>query len=149
MDKAKRKLKNYLIHPSFQIKVAGYFVLALFAAYGLMILLFYNQFDAIRTTIAESSTTYLKLAEPLNEIFLTTIWLLTLSYLIFGLVTVFFAIVISHRVAGPMVAIHSLISDLKDGNYASRRTLRPYDDMKQIVDGLNELGESLEKRHKT
>jgi len=57
-----------------------------------------------------------------------------------------FAIVISHRIAGPMHAIVLYINELRRGNYDSKRGLRPFDELRPIMDELNGLAEDLKNK---
>lgn len=58
-----------------------------------------------------------------------------------------FGVVVSHKVAGPSVAIKRLITDLKEGYYGNQITLRTKDELQDIADDLNELSLILEQRH--
>ncbi len=73
-----------------------------------------------------------------------------LQYSLFGfmlnIVMVFvFLLVISHRVAGPQVAIVSALEALKNRNYSALRPLRPADELQEIMTGIRELADHLEK----
>jgi signal transduction histidine kinase len=61
-------------------------------------------------------------------------------------VTVLYAIVISHRIAGPMLAIRAFIKNMKDGRYDEKRSLRPYDELSPIMDDLHELADALKAK---
>ena len=52
----------------------------------------------------------------------------------------------SHRVAGPQVAIMDYIEALKVGNYDYNRDLRSKDELAQIMEALKELGPVLKDR---
>jgi len=53
----------------------------------------------------------------------------------------------THKMYGPMVNISRLVEDLKQGKYSSRIQVRQSDDFQLLVNELNELAETLEKRH--
>ena len=60
--------------------------------------------------------------------------------------TVFYIIVLSHRVGGPSVAIIAFINELKKGNYDFHRNLRINDELVPIMTELKELAEILKQK---
>jgi hypothetical protein len=48
-------------------------------------------------------------------------------------------LMVSHRIADPVVAISAFIEELKKSNYDYGRNLRPGDELTLIMDGLHEL----------
>ena len=65
------------------------------------------------------------------------------AFVIFSFV---FALVISHRIAGPVVAIKAFIDELKKGNYDYPRRLRPRDELVDVMDALHELAPILKEK---
>lgn len=72
--------------------------------------------------------------------------LFLISFLAFLCCTVFYMIVLGHRVGGPVIAICRYIQDLKEGNYNSTRSLRKNDELVPIMTELHELAEVLKKK---
>ena len=73
-----------------------------------------------------------------------------LQYALFGfmlnIILVFiYTLLQGHRVAGPQVAISRVIEALKKGDYSVPRTLRPKDELQDVMAGLDELAEYLHK----
>ena len=60
--------------------------------------------------------------------------------------SLFFSILFSHRIFGPMVPILRHIRMLSSGDYSQRIRIRKGDEFGEIVDALNELTEKLAKR---
>jgi methyl-accepting chemotaxis protein len=58
------------------------------------------------------------------------------------------AVVLTHRMVGPMVAIRRHIEALKQGDLSARVRLRKRDAFKDVARDLNELAEALEEREK-
>ena len=56
------------------------------------------------------------------------------------------AIVFSHRIAGPLPKIYQAIRSLGDGNYDVKLTLRKYDELRELVDAINETAARLKQR---
>jgi len=61
------------------------------------------------------------------------------GFVAFAMASFIFALMISHRIAGPILAITDVIDELKKGNYSYGRKLRPYDELTLIMDNLHEL----------
>jgi signal transduction histidine kinase len=53
---------------------------------------------------------------------------------------------VSHRIAGPVVAITAFIEELKKGNYDYGRNLRPNDELTLIMDALHDLAPTLKEK---
>ncbi len=66
-----------------------------------------------------------------------------MGFVAFAIASFIFALMVSHRIAGPVVAITALISELKKGTYTYGRKLRPNDELTLIMDKLHELKDVL------
>ena len=60
-----------------------------------------------------------------------------------------FALVMSHRIAGPQVAIKAYIEALKEGNYDYDRGLRPSDELTEIMAAPRDLEPVLKARDRS
>jgi len=69
-----------------------------------------------------------------------------LGFVAFAVASFIFALMVSHRVAGPTLAITAYIDELKKSNYEYGRQLRPEDELVPIMDGLHELNEILKSK---
>ncbi len=81
-----------------------------------------------------------------NELMFEVMEISLVGFVAFVIFSFIFAIVISHRIAGPAVAIKAYIEELKAGNYDCQRHLRPHDELKEIMDGLHELSAVLKQK---
>jgi len=68
------------------------------------------------------------------------------GFVAFAISSFIFALLVSHRIAGPILAITAYIEELKKGNYSYGRNLRPNDELIQIMDGLHELNAILKDK---
>jgi signal transduction histidine kinase len=71
------------------------------------------------------------------------------AFLGFGVFILFsfgFALITSHRIAGPQVAIKAVIEDLKVGQYEPKRMLRPNDELQEVMISVKELAKILKTR---
>lgn len=139
----KRKIKNYLINPDFQLKFVVYFIVSGVAVVGGMMAFIIRTMTHLRQELLRQKYTSEGLRALLNETTTEMIFIMGLTLVIFAGVAFVYSVIISHRIAGPVVAINAFINDLKKGNYESQRRLRDYDDLKSIMDNLYELAESL------
>jgi signal transduction histidine kinase len=56
-------------------------------------------------------------------------------------------VLITHRIFGPRVPILRMIENLKAGQYGEKKNLRKTDEMKDVMDALNSLSETLKERY--
>lgn len=123
--------KGYYVH----VLLGGIAFLGILAAYASKIL---NEVNLIVATIPDAD-----LAALLQERLLTVTTLFFVCFLAFLLCTVFYIIVLSHRVGGPIVAIVHYINELKKGNYDAQRQLRKNDELLPIMLELQDLAKIL------
>lgn len=96
---------------------------------------------------AVSAIPDVELANAASDRLLTIAVLFFISFLGFLFSTVFYMIVLGHRVGGPVVAICNYIQALKAGKYGEPRSLRKNDELTSIMNELNDLNEVLKKRN--
>ena len=144
-DSNKRNFKNYLINPSFQLRISVYFSIAAFAATSFVMFVFYKKFTAIRTLLVGTSDIPVSIQMAVDGIMYDFMRISMFSFLIMILGIVVVGVLVTHRIAGPMYAILAFIEDLKRGNYDSQRNLRPYDELSPIMDSLKELAKTIKK----
>ncbi|HAK51750.1 MAG TPA: hypothetical protein DCM54_07595 [Gammaproteobacteria bacterium] len=65
------------------------------------------------------------------------------GFVAFAIASFIFSLMVSHRIAGPVVAITAYIEELNKGNFDYGRNLRPGDELTIIMDALHDLKESL------
>lgn len=91
--------------------------------------------DIMNTSIVTDFGAQSKISEQM--FFITQISLV--GFVAFAIASFIFALLVSHRIAGPVVAITAVIDELKKGNYNYGRKLRPNDELTLIMDNLHEL----------
>src|SRR5690606_16366375 len=79
----------------------------------------------------------------LNDVIMKVIQI-SLGFLVIMVIAVLgYAVVVSHRIAGPMFAILAFIEQMKRGDYKIHRQLRPYDELAPIMESLHDLANKL------
>lgn len=91
--------------------------------------------DIMNTSIVTDFGAQSKISEQM--FFIAQISLV--GFVAFAIASFIFALLVSHRIAGPVVAITAVINELKKGNYNYGRKLRPNDELTLIMDNLHEL----------
>lgn len=91
--------------------------------------------DIMNTSIVTDFGAQSKISEQM--FFIAQISLV--GFVAFAIASFIFALLVSHRIAGPVVAITAVIDELKKGNYNYGRKLRPNDELTLIMDNLHEL----------
>ena len=84
----------------------------------------------------------------INDLMLQCVQVSLVGFGVFILFSFVFALVVSHRAAGPQVAIGAYIEALKQGHYDYQRNLRPNDGLNDIMDALKALALILKARDK-
>jgi signal transduction histidine kinase len=136
--KSRRRFKNFLFKPKYQISY-GYYVVGsgflFFGATALLIQRKMTQIDALLNQGAEVAVSYAQLTDLFADVTGTAL----LGFFGYVLFCSIYAVLISHRVAGPMTAIIGFIGQLQQGNYAYKRELRRHDELKPIHTALQRL----------
>ncbi len=139
MSRSNRKISNFLLTPKFQLKLTYYYIGvggAIIIATGATV--FYKMTvirDIMNTSIVTDFGAQSKISEQM--FFIAQISLV--GFVAFAIASFIFALLVSHRIAGPVVAITAVIDELKKGNYNYGRKLRPNDELTLIMDNLHEL----------
>lgn len=149
MEKTKadgRNLKSLFVRPGAQFKV---FFLA--AGLGQLILsltfISYLYFiDYLITSGFEISGTDPGSMSFLDSLFWMRIVIIVMTAIILG-VSFIILTLMTYRIYGPTVPILRMIESLKQGQYGQTRHLRKSDELKNVMEGLNELSIELKKRH--
>ncbi len=143
MSSSNRKLSNFLLTPKFQLKLTYYYIgvglLVILATVGGVVYKMMAIRDVMNNSVATDFTAQSRITEFTFEIAQISL----LGFVAFAISSFIFALMVSHRIAGPIVAITAVIDELKKGNYKYGRQLRPSDELTLIMDGLHELREDL------
>jgi len=137
--KSNRKLKNYLIYPEFQLKFIWMLVFTNLLIVALVVLFSYVYFinsstlyGVLQYIHSDSSTTF---KQELTH------FLLILSLLVFVFIALIavVALVISHRVAGPVYKFKKGCEQLANGEKGVKVVLRPNDIFKDVAISFNKM----------
>lgn len=139
MSRSNRKISNFLLTPRFQLKLTYYYIgvgVAIIVATGATV--FYKM-TVIRNIMNNSVVTDFGAQSTISEQMFFVAQTSLVGFVAFAMASLIFALMVSHRIAGPVVAITAFIDELTKGNYSYGRTLRPYDELSPIMDHLHEL----------
>lgn len=142
----RRKTKNFLQKPAFQLRLP-LFILLLSVAFLLLALALGNLYfeQTFATMMATSSQTeYLQavISEQTREFRFLSLLLLAVYAALVIVVTVIY----THRLIGPVLPVMRHIKALQEGLYSHRIKLRSHDAFQELAGELNELAAVLEKR---
>lgn len=145
-NKSGRKLSNFMLTPKFQLKLTYYYigvgvVIILGTVSGVM-----YKILQIRDVMNNSVATDFSAQSQITDITFQIALISMSGFVAFAVSSFIFALMVSHRIAGPIVAITALIDELKKGNYDYGRKLRPNDELTLIMDGLHELRTVLKEK---
>ncbi len=139
MSKNDRKILNFLLTPRFQLKLTYYYIgvgVAIIVATGATV---FYEMTVIRDIMNNSVVTDFGAQSKISEQMFIIAQTSLVGFVAFAMASFIFALMISHRIAGPIIAITDVIDELKKGNYSYGRKLRPYDELTLIMDNLHEL----------
>ena len=140
-----RRLKNFLIDPHYQLKYILYFTSLAVAIWGGAFAWLVFNVDSFFTWLTKSESANPDLLLQIHQLSDSIIWISLGTLFLFLILSSLLAILVTHRVAGPMVAINKVIEDMTDGNYNSTRPLRKYDELESIAENLKALQDKLKK----
>jgi signal transduction histidine kinase len=141
-----RSPKNFLVNPTFQFRVAFYFVSSAVAVAGVILFLMYGYLNEIRSVLASTSGLSIDTQLHVDGLISKIVTVSTGLFAVMALGVLVYAVIVSHRIAGPMVAILAFIEQMKKGNYSAQRSLRPYDELAPIMSSLRELSDQLHQQ---
>ena len=135
----KRKLSNFMLTPKFQLKLTYYYIAVGLTIIAATIASVYFQMIEIQNIMNTSIPTEFSSQSRITEIAFLIAQISMFGFVAFAIASFVFALMISHRIAGPVLAITAVIEELKKGNYDYGRKLRRNDELTQIMDRLHEL----------
>jgi len=139
VSRSDRKISNFLLTPKFQLKLTYYYIGvggAIIIATGATV--FYKM-TVIRDIMNTSIVTDFSAQSKISEQMFLIAQISLMGFVAFAVASFIFALLVSHRIAGPVVAITAFIDELKKGNYHYGRKLRPNDELTLIMDNLHQL----------
>lgn len=82
----------------------------------------------------------------LNDIFKKNLYRIAGFFILFIMTTFGMVFHLTHRFYGPVVSIERFLDEITKGNYNARVKIRNNDELHSLVDKLNALAETLEKK---
>ena len=135
-----------MITPRFQLKMMLYYVFLDLFFFGIIIGVAWNKLASVRELMNDHPVMNLQIQNQVNDLMFQMITFTFVAFIVYIIVSTLFALVISHRIAGPVLVITRYIEELKQGNYDYQRDLRSNDELREIMDGLKELAAVLKDR---
>lgn len=149
MSRYAKKRRLYLIDPGFQ-----YWLMGKIAALAVSIIVFSLFLLALAYQEYGDITVELMQPDPFgapdgvwtvskqSSVF-SLLWpVLTVCLLGTLLVTFFFGLIVSHRMAGPVYRMRTALKGMAEGDLSGRIVLRKHDAFKPLADSINVLGDS-------
>ena len=144
-----RSLLTYLVDPFKQIRMGLYFIVLslvfMIASAGIFYQITYEQYANVMKifNVVDTTSQWNLIA---NDVVIRGLIKVAILLITYTILTFAMSITLTHKVYGPLVSIHNFIDDLKKGDYKKRITIREKDDLKDLVNKLNDLAEALEKK---
>ena len=143
----RRKIVNWLIKPSIQLRFGLYsnlLTLLLSGACAYFLFVSIEDLSQMLSVYIEKEKNFRGLV---NNYLKQTQMTFSISVLCFLILNLILSVVLSHRVVGPIFAIHKQIKTLLKGDFSQRVRLRKDDAFKPLAKDLNQLTELLEKKY--
>ena len=146
MHNQQRSIKNLFIQPQFQLKLSLYYVVVGGIALAIVAALVLVQLDEVNQLMNSGDSLTFQSQMLVNEFMMDSVQYTFLGFGLFVLFSFGFALFTSHRIAGPQVAIKAVIDAIKNGDYDSKRELRPSDELQEVMRAVKELAAALKAR---
>lgn len=148
--KRERKMRNFLIRPGLQFKFSIRIALAALTLSCLNILCFYlylmENYKIFVDPNGYASQYKVQTMDVLQGELIRISIILFVFSLIFVGISFLTGIILSHQIAGPMVAFKRTFSKIKEGHLSARINLRSQDEFKDIAGDFNNLMDDLETK---
>lgn len=134
--------RRYLVEKKFQLRFAGMILLFMFAvALFCSLTIYYNTWMLLGEKLANvyPQGRLVGILKQANFVLFMRLLLIT------PLVGIL-AIVLSHRIAGPIFRIKKTLDEVTKGDYSKRLHLRNTDELKDVAESINKVMELLEKK---
>jgi signal transduction histidine kinase len=136
------------VRPKFQLKLSLYFLVVGTSIITPVSLFILHMNKTVVDLMNNNTRIDFHTQIQMNELMAQCFQVALLGFLVFIILSFVFALVMSHRIAGPQVAIQAYIAALKAGDYDYQRSLRPRDELTEIMAALKDLNPVLKARDK-
>ena len=82
----------------------------------------------------------------LKALFDTVFWIIVLEMIVLAPFVIWMGILLTHKVAGPLVRIHAALAQMAEGRFDIHISLRKGDALVELADAINRLALSLRNR---
>lgn len=141
-----RKLSNFMLTPKFQLKLTFYFIVTGVAIIASTVAAVYVKIMTVRTLMNSTMLIDFTTQSQINTLMFDITVITLVGFVLFAMASFIFALMVSHRIAGPVLAILAYIDELKIGNYDFDRNLRANDELTLIMDSLHELAPVIKEK---
>ena len=148
----KHRRRRYLIDPGFQYWFIGRITILAVSiiVFSLFLLaLAYQQYGDITVELMQPDpfgvSGVIRTVAKHGSVF-SLLWpVLAVSLMGTLLVTLFFGLIISHRMAGPVYRMRMVLKEMTEGDLSGKLVLRKNDAFHPLAGSINSLGDSLQK----
>lgn len=145
----RRSFSNALVRPKYSVGFLNYFVVSGIIAICVVIGFVYMRLMEIDRILNAPNAMAVGGHIPVYDAFTDVTTIAILGLALFVIYACVMAIILSHRVAGPMTALTQYIEEIKRGNYDFDRQLRKKDELHPIYGALRDLARSLKENAKS
>ena len=132
--------RQLIVNRPLQYRFIGAMLLILLALSGIAL-------ATVSLTLWVTLRTFGQAHDPVAVALLTTVgWSLALELLIVAPFVIWMGVVLTHKVAGPLIRIQAALVRMTNGNYDINLRLRKADALVELAEGLNRLAASLRSR---
>ena len=148
----KRRFRNYLLDPAFQLKYTGMVVAVTIVVAGVLGYIAYNQSHAqtemlsVNLAMEGRTADYIEEQAALADRQLLLQILGGIFLMVFSLGVT--GILVTHRLVGPAFKMKSLFRDVSEGHLRIRGRLRKGDELKDVFDEFETMIEKLRARQR-
>ncbi len=143
----RRSVKNIIVSPRQQLRYSFVLVIGSCVTLALFVGVLIFQINQTITTLGVAYNLDAEVIEAIQNSLNSALWMAMILAALSILSSLALSVRLSHKVYGPVVAIKRYLETLMAGNYQARLSLRQGDDLLDLRDALNQLAETLEKRH--
>ena len=147
--KSERKIKNFLLMPSIQIKLGAYMIALAIVLLAALVSIIYIKMAEIVALIVQLTDVEEEVREVLLSYVQSMSWWILLAICIYILVNMCLSIWYTHKMVGPTYAFRRHIKSLIKGDFTAKTALRKGDVFAQLAGDLNELSDALARQDKS
>lgn len=138
-----RSIKNVFVRPRFQFKLIFVPAAIGIAILAVVAVLIFDRLSQIQVLMNNNPRIDFLVQSQINELMMSCLQFSLFGFMLNIILVFIFNLFMSHRVAGPQVAIVSAIEAIKAKEFDSLRPLRPTDELQEIMAGVQSLAEHM------